>query len=107
MAMIDTGLFFLMSGMGFFFLFFSFTRDNGFASGLFKLIAFLMFTVLGLYMAAGYQVGETETITDNTGKSYTSIKFLIQDHSDWIGAVFYLLGLVSLLAFIWKAMRGD
>ena len=102
---IDTGLFALMAGMGFFFLFFSFRE--GFGNGLFKLIAFLMFTVLGLYMAAGYQVGETETYVDSHGHTSTFVKYLIQDHSDWIGAIFYLLGLVSLLAFILKSMGGS
>jgi hypothetical protein len=103
---IDAGLFLLMLGMAFLFMFLGYKRIQG--DKLFQLIAFLLFIICALILVSEYQVAWTETITDPDGKTWTDYKPLIATNGSWIGWIFVILALANIILFIvWHKQDKD
>ncbi len=94
MPTLDAGLFVILAGLAFAFMFLSFKLES-IHDGVLKLLSMVLFFSLAIFLSAEYDVVYVETATDGTS-TWTTTKFLIDDNQQILAMIFYALGLANI-----------
>lgn len=108
MPEIGTGIFLILTGMGFG----SLIVSNKFGA-LFAVIGAISFFAISLLMFANYDVVSTTVYTDSTTQ-WNETNYMVGAEGDtndeaqqkiWIGWIFFILGLVAVAVFFVEALK--
>ena len=107
MVLFDGGLFFLMLGLGIFFMVTALKFST-----VFHLLGAVIFFALAIIMLAGYDVAFITVIEDGTNQINQTNYILgdgtttTQSNSAWIGWIFLLIGVLMSIMFFFGMMNN-
>jgi hypothetical protein len=104
LATIDAGLFIITLALALAFMLLSFKMAS-----ILRMIAMVMFFILGLWMLAGDSVAYISTTHDpQSGTDPQTIKYLISNvdnNNNWMGWIFVILGLMNGFLFFMEVVN--